>query len=136
MAELIRSKLEGRPSKAAAHSKKDPLETESFATGPSPRTLMKKSTISETPALFIDTWGWLCLADAGDPAHEAAKQAYRRYAGAGRLVTTDYVLDEMMTRLFSKCPFKPARAFWILERCSPVGAQRDSDDRVDRAGSV
>ncbi len=26
MAELIRSKLEGRPSKAAAHSKKDPLE--------------------------------------------------------------------------------------------------------------
>jgi len=101
---------------------------------------MKKSTISETPALFIDTWGWLCLADAGDPAHEAAKQTYRRYAGAGRLVTTDYVLDEMMTRLFSKCPFKPARAFWNAVRQSALKGiltiEWIGPDRFDKAVSL
>jgi len=65
---------------------------------------------SSTPAdvLFLDTWGWLVLADARDPAH-AKSVALRRARTA--LVTTDYVLDETFTRLFAKADFAAAREF-------------------------
>lgn len=72
---------------------------------------MKRSTVSDPPRLFIDTWGWLVLADAGDPAHAQVVQLRRRYTRQGALVTTDYVLDETVTRLFARCPFSPAKAF-------------------------
>ena len=101
---------------------------------------MRKSTISEAPLLFIDTWGWLCLADAKDPAHAAAEQARQRYAGRGGLVTTDYVLDEMITRLFSKCPFPLARAFsGAVFRSAKEGTlriERIATDRFQRAYSL
>jgi predicted nucleic acid-binding protein len=61
--------------------------------------------------LFVDTWGWLALADARDPAHSKVVQLRRRYAERGVLVTTDYVLDETFTRLFSRCPFREAEKF-------------------------
>ncbi len=61
--------------------------------------------------LFIDTWGWLALADARDPAHAQAVSELRSYAAAGALITSDYVLDETITRLFSACPFPAARQF-------------------------
>jgi predicted nucleic acid-binding protein len=62
--------------------------------------------------LFVDTWGWLVLANDRDPAF-GALSAIR--AGAanqrGAWVTTDYVLDETMTRLFAMTPFADARRF-------------------------
>ena len=61
--------------------------------------------------LFVDTWGWLVLADAKDPAHEDAIRVRRSHTGAGSLVTTDYVLDQTITRLFSRCAFELARRF-------------------------
>jgi predicted nucleic acid-binding protein len=62
--------------------------------------------------LFVDTWGWLVLANDRDPAFGSVSQI--RSAAAGRLgtwVTTDYVLDETMTRLFAATPFAKARRF-------------------------
>ena len=61
---------------------------------------------------FVDTWGWLVLADDRDPAF-ASVTAMRTAAGArpGAWVTTDYVLDETMTRLFAAAPFTKARRF-------------------------
>jgi uncharacterized protein len=70
---------------------------------------MKRSIPGEP--LFLDTWGWLVLADAKDPAHAEAVAERRRRSGAGRLITTDYVLDETFTRLFSRCSFGVARQF-------------------------
>lgn len=70
---------------------------------------MKRSTPGER--LFLDTWGWLVLADAKDPAHADAVAARRGRVGPGRLITTDYVLDETLTRLFSRCGFAVARQF-------------------------
>lgn len=61
--------------------------------------------------LFIDTWGWLVLADANDPAHQDAVRVRRSHAGSGSLVTSDYVLDETITRLFSRSTFELARTF-------------------------
>jgi predicted nucleic acid-binding protein len=69
---------------------------------------MKRSMETEPARLFIDTWGWLVLADAEDPAHKetaAARRSHRAF------LTTDYVLDETITRLFSRCPFSLAQVF-------------------------
>lgn len=69
---------------------------------------MKRSMETERTRLFIDTWGWLVLADAKDPAHSRAAAVRRSHRA---FVTTDYVLDETITRLFSRCPFSLAQAF-------------------------
>lgn len=87
--------------------------------------------------LFIDTWGWLALADSRDPAHEQAVSERRSHAGAGALVTSDYVLDETITRLFSACPFSVAHEFRgaILEAASGGSLQleRITPERFDAA---
>ena len=72
---------------------------------------MRRSTASESSRLFVDTWGWLALADSRDSAHLPAVSERRKHIGPGLLVTTDYVLDETFTRLFARCPFAVARQF-------------------------
>jgi len=62
--------------------------------------------------VFVDTWGWLVLANDRDPAFGSVSRM--RAAAASQLgawVTTDYVLDETMTRLFAVSPFALARRF-------------------------
>ena len=85
--------------------------------------------------LFVDTWGWLALADSRDPAHEQAVSERRSHAGA--LVTSDYVLDETITRLFSACPFSAAREFCgaILQAASSrsLHVERITPERFDAA---
>ena len=62
--------------------------------------------------LVVDTWGWLVLADAKHQAHLRAVHLRRRYTGPGKaLVTTDYVLDEMITRLYARGPFPETERF-------------------------
>jgi predicted nucleic acid-binding protein len=71
---------------------------------------MKNSTGSEL--LFVDTWGWLVLANDRDPSFAAVAELRRQSAEAGQLwVTTDYVLDETITRLFAATPFPRAQSF-------------------------
>lgn len=71
---------------------------------------MKSSTGSEP--IFVDTWGWLVLANDRDPSFAAVAELRRQSAASGQLwVTTDYVLDETMTRLFAGTPFPKAQSF-------------------------
>jgi predicted nucleic acid-binding protein len=87
---------------------------------------------------FIDTWAWLVLANDQDPAFESVSKIR---AGAARQrgawVTTDYVLDEMMTRLFSVAPFAAARRFTeaIFEssRLGLVDIEQVTPDRFNLA---
>jgi uncharacterized protein len=62
--------------------------------------------------LFVETWAWLVLANARDPAFPGVTNI-RAGAAAGKnaWVTSDYVLDETITRLFSAIPFPAARRF-------------------------
>ncbi len=64
------------------------------------------------PPKFIDTWGWLVLANDRDPAFPGVA-ALRAAAGSrpGAWVTTDYVLDETVARLFAVAPFSKARRY-------------------------
>jgi predicted nucleic acid-binding protein len=62
--------------------------------------------------LFVDTWGWLVLANRRDPAFERVSQVRAEAAGRpGAWVTTDYVLDETITRLFAASSFAGAQKF-------------------------
>jgi uncharacterized protein len=62
--------------------------------------------------LFIDTWGWLVLADRKDPLHQSASECYRERAKvAGQVLTSNFVLDETITLLFLRRPFDEAWRF-------------------------
>jgi predicted nucleic acid-binding protein len=62
--------------------------------------------------LFVDTWGWLVLANDRDPSFKSVSRIRTGARGQiGAWVTTDYVLDETTTRLFMSTPFAKARRF-------------------------
>ena len=88
--------------------------------------------------LFIDTWGWLVLANDRDPAFPEAFRLRTRATGQ-RLawVTTDYVLDETMTRLFAATPFASARRFtegiFEASRQDFLDIEHVTPDRFSRA---
>ena len=53
------------------------------------------------------------LEDGKDPAHLRVDRLRRQYRDAGSAwVTTDYVLDETITRLFARRPFSEAETFF------------------------
>ncbi len=59
--------------------------------------------------LFIDTWGWLELRDRRSPRHKEVRSFYDNIQRHGAIAyTTDYVLDETLTRLFSRLHFQAA----------------------------
>ncbi|MGB9403275.1 MAG: PIN domain-containing protein [Candidatus Acidiferrales bacterium] len=65
-----------------------------------------------TLKLFVDTWGWLALADREDPRHKQAAASYtERSKLTGQVFTSNFVLDETLTILFSRRPFEEAWRF-------------------------
>lgn len=70
---------------------------------------MKSSIRSDR--LFVDTWGWLVLADSRDPDHKLVVTEWANRQSPGSLITTDFVLDETFTRLFARSPFAAAQKF-------------------------
>ena len=62
--------------------------------------------------VFVDTWAWLALSNRKDVHHELARKSYEEVKTAGyRLVTSDYVLDEVITALFRNVIFASAVQF-------------------------
>ena len=75
-----------------------------------------------TADLFVDTAGWMALADARDPAHAAARQARDTcLRDRGILVTTDYVVDETLTLIRMRLGLHAAEKWW---------AQIDASSRI------
>jgi uncharacterized protein len=67
--------------------------------------------------LFVDTSGWIGLSDKSDKYHARAAAAFASLAGRPcKFITTDYVLDETITRLTTFCSHTEAAAFgrWAL----------------------
>ena len=99
---------------------------------------MKSSTTSDRPGLFVDTWGWLALEDAAEPAHAEVRRIRERYADeGGQWVTTDYVLDETITRLFARRPFPEAKKFMAglfqAQELGLVNVETITSDRFQKA---
>ena len=61
--------------------------------------------------LFVDTWGWVAVADQTDPGHKAATEIFRRARRSGGTVTSNFILDETFTLLFKRRPFDDAWHF-------------------------
>ncbi len=61
--------------------------------------------------VFVDTWAWLCLADQATPEHDLVRRSLDPFRRPGGIITTDYVLDETITRLYSRQPFQLASRF-------------------------
>jgi predicted nucleic acid-binding protein len=71
--------------------------------------------------LFVDTWGWLALADRSDAKHSLAADCYReRSKLSGHLVTSNFVLDKLLTLLFLRLPFAEAATFANAIFASPA----------------
>lgn len=62
--------------------------------------------------IFIDTWGWIALGHRRDARHDEIKRYYQQLRTEGtRIISSDYVLDEMMTLLFRRESFPEALRF-------------------------
>jgi len=71
--------------------------------------------------LFVDTAGWLSLADRSQPRHPAAAQQYQEHVRrAGAFVTTNYVLAELIVlfTIRTRLPRSEALAFVAAVRQS------------------
>ena len=59
---------------------------------------------------FIDTWGWLTLRDRDESRHGDVKEFYQQLRDENEMIyTSDYVLDETITLVFKRLPFKTAK---------------------------
>lgn len=66
--------------------------------------------------LFVDTSGWGCYCDENDPLHEQAEEFVRLAAEFGEnLVTTDWVLAELVTLLLNRVKLPHQRIVQIVE---------------------
>lgn len=64
-------------------------------------------------SVFVDTAGFMMLADRADPNHERAATFRDRWLERrGLLVTTDFVLDETLTLLRIRLGLDAAERFW------------------------
>jgi predicted nucleic acid-binding protein len=77
------------------------------------RTTTRTSTVGSRRRVFVDTGGWYAVASRDDRYHLPATQYYRDLLDAGgHLLTSDYVLDETLTRLRYDTGPGVAAAFW------------------------
>jgi predicted nucleic acid-binding protein len=64
-------------------------------------------------AVFVDTAGWMMLADRSDPWHRKSVQFRDDWLKRGGvLVSTDYVLDETLTLLRVRLGLDSAECWW------------------------
>lgn len=89
-------------------------------------------------AVFVDTAGWMALADAADPRHADSCAARDAALEAGqRLVTTDFVVDETLTLLRLRLGLAAAEAWWAQVDGSPrLRWERVDSARFERARAI
>jgi predicted nucleic acid-binding protein len=87
--------------------------------------------------LFVDTAGWLMMADESDPLNRKSIAERNVWLeGGGLLVSTDYVLDETLTIIRLRLGLKAAEKWWrhfegsTRVRWEWVGAERAEKARA------
>jgi uncharacterized protein len=70
--------------------------------------------------LFVDTAGWMSLADEGDPLHKDSQKIRDGWLEQGGiLVTSDYILDETLTLIRMRLNLDAAEKWWEQVSESP-----------------
>lgn len=70
--------------------------------------------------LFVDTAGWMAMADSRDPLHRKSVQCRDQWLEDGAiLVTSDYVIDETLTLLRMRIGLGAAKKWWQMVSDSP-----------------
>jgi hypothetical protein len=84
---------------------------------------------------FVDTAGWMMLADASDPRHASAVAWRDAWLREGRsFVTTDYVSDETLTLLRMRLGLEAAQRWWsMVSASSRLRWEAIDVDRAERA---
>lgn len=83
--------------------------------------------------IFVDAWASLALSNRKDTHHELAKKEYNEIKATGyRMVTSDYVLDELITALFGSVAFGSAILF-IESLFSMIKNNRVKLERISKA---
>jgi uncharacterized protein len=66
-----------------------------------------------TRAIFVDTSGWMMLADGADPGHGSARSFRDEWLERGGVfVSTDFVADETLTLLRIRLGLDAAERWW------------------------
>ena len=83
----------------------------------------------------MDTWGWLVLADRGEREHQQVTSFYaERTRRIGLIVTSDFVLNELFTIMFSRISFEAASRFADSVLRSPfITIERITPERFQKA---
>jgi uncharacterized protein len=83
--------------------------------------------------LFVDTWGWVAVADRRDAGHEAATEIFRQARRSGGAITSNFILDETFTLLFRRRPFEDAWHFTTdIVRSPFIDIQQVTEARFSR----
>lgn len=70
--------------------------------------------------LFVDTRGWMALADESDPLHTDCMRFRETWLEQGGiLVTSDYVMDEALTLIRMRISINAAEKWWQQVAESP-----------------
>lgn len=90
------------------------------------------------PALFVDSWGWISLANPRDPFHKTVSAFYRNEkARSVQIITTEYVLDEVITFLYAKgrasLVTKYLQAIFSSGASGNIQLERIAEERFDAA---
>ncbi len=94
---------------------------------------MQKSTIAMPTdrTIFVDSWALLALANKRERWHQVAANGYEEIKRNGcPIVTSDYILDEVITSLFKSVNFDGAFRF-VEALLSDVKAGRIRLERID-----
>jgi predicted nucleic acid-binding protein len=86
-------------------------------------------------ATFVDTAGWMTLADGADPNHaRAARFRDEWLEGGGTFVSTDFVMDETLTLLRLRLGLDAAERWWAqVEASSRIAWEWIDPERAEKA---
>jgi len=77
------------------------------------KTMMPTSIVMKRTEVFVDTGGWIAVTTEDDNYHRLASNYFESQIQAGsRFLTSDYVLDETLTRLRYDLGHAAALRFW------------------------
>lgn len=85
--------------------------------------------------VFVDTAGWMTLADGADPDHaRAARFRDQWLEQGGSFVSTDYVMDETLTLLRVRLGLDAAERWWSqVEASARIAWEWIDPERAEKA---